>query len=742
MRPFPFVTIACLTLSLLWLIAETSGAADLFVSTEGSDAWTGTLDAPNPEASDGPFATIERARDAVRKLKAEGLKRDLVVQIRGGEYRLQETVVFGLEDSGAGDFTITYEAYPDETPVFSSDVDVEEWEPLSEPVPGLPEAAEGNVWVADLSKQGADLGRFLTLYDASGRLPRARSEGFIPVMPESKDEKSKSSRSELHFPEGTIKNWPNLEEVDLVVRPLHAWVVNILPLTAVDEEAQMAKVGIQATYAMDELHYLQGTESVWVENVIEALDSPGEWVLDTLTGKLYLWPRAGGTPENITAPRLQEYFRVEGEIDLNGPTDKPVRNLAFRGLTFTRGETYRVTQEDKGLQHDWEMQDKANALLRFRGAANCIVEDCHFVHSGGTAIRVDLEGRNIQIRDNHIEHIGATGVLICGYGPGTKDLSHHNLVANNHIHHVGEIYAHAPGIFLWQSGENRVANNLIHHTPYAGIIVSGVMTDFFSKFGNGRELVRTLRWHEMGAREENQTLEEIRPYLHSHDNLVEYNEIHHAMEQLGDGNGIYIRGAGADNVIRRNYIHDLLSPVALQSAIRTDGGQRDTLIAENLIYRCTSQGIQVKLNNRVENNIVADIIPPIHKGETRLPSYLKLREGPMTGGAIQRNILYHPGKEADFYDQGRTPRLVAAWAKEADTDYNLYFCAGDPQLSQSVLRKARREGIDAHSLATDPLFVDPAKGDFRLKPDSPALTLGFVPIELSKIGLQPKERSK
>ncbi len=53
-----------------------------------------------------------------------------------------------------------------------------------------------------------------------------------------------------------------------------------------------------------------------------------------------------------------------------------------------------------------------------------------------------------------------------------------------------------------------------------------------------------------------------------------------------------------------------------------------------------------------------------------------------------------------------------------------------------MLNKARRDGIDAHSLAADPHFMDPANGDFLLKPNSPALKLGFVPIDLSKIGLR------
>jgi hypothetical protein len=398
-----------------------------------------------------------------------------------------------------------------------------------------------------------------------------------------------------------------------------------------------------------------------------------------------------------------------------------------------------VAVNDKGLQHDWDMHDKPNAMLRLRGAENCVIEKCHFLQSGGTAIRVDLHGQNNRIQSNHLEHLGSAGILICGYGPGTKDVSHHNLVLNNHIHHVGEVHAHSPGIFLWQSGENRIANNLIHHTPYSGMIISGVMTDFFSKNGNGRELVRTIRCHEVGTQKGKCTLEEVRPFLHSHDNLIEYNEIHHAMEKLNDGNGIYIRGCGAGNIIRRNYIHDLLAPTVMQSAIRTDGGQRDTLISENLIYRCVAQGMQIKLNNRAINNVIADIRPGSHKGEERTPMFLKLYEGPLTGGAHQRNIFYHPGKDVVFYQETKNFRTpVGAFAKDADTNHNIYFCAGNPSLGKSFLTQKQSEGVDKDSLAQDPLFIDPQNGDFRFKPSSPALKLGITPLDLSKVGLIKK----
>lgn len=81
------------------------GSAGFYISTEGSDSWSGTLAAPDAQGADGPFATLMRARDAVRDLKREK-SADLVVLVRGGMYPLDKTVVFGLDvDPAAGDFS-------------------------------------------------------------------------------------------------------------------------------------------------------------------------------------------------------------------------------------------------------------------------------------------------------------------------------------------------------------------------------------------------------------------------------------------------------------------------------------------------------------------------------------------------------------------------------------------------------------------------------------------------------------
>lgn len=526
-----------------------------------------------------------------------------------------------------------------------------------------------------------------------------------------------------------------MDEAEIKVRPHHAWIVNMLPVKSFDANKQTVTTSIDATYAMNVLHFLKKTKNCWLENVIEELDKPGEWVLNSKTGKVYLWKR---NDSPIVAPSLNELIRVEGRIDFEGPNDIPVRNLVFKGLTFKHGKRYQLTKNDKGLQHDWDMLDKDNAVLRLRGAENCVVEQCHFLHSGSGAIRVDLHGIENTISSNHIEYMGGGGILLCGYGPGTKDVNKKNIIYNNNIHHVGEVYWHSPGIFIWQSGENRIVNNLIHHTDYTAMIISGCMSHFFRK--KGRELSKTVRWQELSHLPKEITRKDALPYLHTRDNIIENNEIHHSMLRLGDGNAIYIRGSGENNIIKHNYIHDMVGKTQMQAAIRTDGGQTGTSIYGNLIYNATSQGILTKLNNKVENNIVANIIAP-PRGY-----YLSVREGPLTGASIQRNIFYSTSKIGHFIDElpprkegsteDRRGRALAR-VKDAYTDYNIYFNKVDPEIGKALLEKNQKDGVDLNSISIDPLFIDPENGDFRFKPESPALKMGIKPFDFTKVGLQP-----
>ncbi len=701
----------------LFLCALSVRGADYYVSPAGQDS--------NPGTQAKPFATIERARDAVREAKRKSPAKNYQVVLRGGTYRLSKTVVFSREDSAAAGRTITYSAFPGEAPVFTSGMPVTGWK------------KEDRWWVADLAP---GISPFLTLYDAKGRLDRAKSARFTPT----KDYRAVPDMDKytLPFPAGALKNWPNLKDVEVVIRPNYGWVLNILPLESVDEKAGVARTAIPASYHMVKVRWglrdVNTKGTAWVENTLEGLDAPGEWVIDSALRKLYLIPREG-RPQGIEAPRLTELFRVEGDIDYDGPVDRPVTGLVFRGLAFTGADRFRWEKNRNGLtlQHDWEMFDRPTAMFRLRGTERVAIEQCRFYASGGGAIRVDLHGQQNRISDNVIEHIGGAGVVLAGYGPGLKDVNKSNEVLRNHIHHVGEILWHSPAVFAWQSGGNRIANNLLHDTNYTALLVSGRI--FWSNDGRG-DGWKTIRWNEIASTGIKELLPAVarpswkqrEPFLHGRKNIVERNEIHDVMQKLWDGDAIYVSGTGGGNVVRENFIHDCMSENMCE-AIRCDDDQNETLIERNIILRTGGMGtgIAIKGVNDVLNNFIIDAV------STFLPRGIISLEGvPVEGSKIQRNIVSLSKTGINPFYAKNVIAPPDPKIGDTRTDFNLYWNSADGKWADAHLSKARAEGVEKNSLTGDPMFVDPQKGDCRFRPGSPAAKLGIQPVDLRRVGLR------
>ena len=694
------------------------GAADFYVSPVGDDAHPGT--------KRKPFASLTRARDAVRQAKQAKPDHDFTVRLRGGTYRLSETIVFSLDDSATDGHTITYAAYPNEKPVFSSGFAIGGWR------------KDGKIWVADLPPS---VKPFRTLYDRTGRLPRARGPAFSPT----RDYRTVEGMDKitLPFPSGALKNWPNLADAEIVIRPNYGWVLNILPLESVDEASGVARTQIPASYPMIKVRWglrdVNTKGTAWVENVLDVLDEPGEWVLNIPERKLYLLPR-DEKPEDIEAPQLTELVRIEGRIDYEGPRDEPVRGLVFRGLTFTRGDRWpwETNRIGSTLQHDWEMFDRPTALVRLRGAENIWFERCHWHESGGAGLRMDLHARSNRVTDCVLEHLGGAGVVLAGYGPGTKNVNRGNEIARNHLHHVGEILWHAAAVCVWQSGENHMHHNLIHDTPYTAITVSGRIN--WNKEGRG-DGWKTIRWNEIEKLGNDALLPKpgyrpdwkLRaPFLHGRNNVVERNEIHDVMQKLWDGDAIYVSGTGGGNCIRENFIRDCLSENMCEG-IRCDDDQHETIIERNVILRNGGMGVGIAIKgiNHVLNNFIVDPTPFFqHRG------LLSLEGVPVDGSRIQHNVLLavKPGLRPFFLKNligPPDPRF-----SETRTDFNLFWHASDPKWADAHLSAARAEGMEEHSQVGVPRFRNPDRGDFRFKPGSAAPPLGIEPVDLRKVGLR------
>jgi hypothetical protein len=731
-------------LTFIFCAMLNAASMEYYVSPAGNDA--------NPGSIDKPFATLEKAKTAVRG-SLSVVKGDVTVYLRGGMYQLKETIVFEPGDGGKDNQRVIYRNYEGEEPVISSGVRVDGWKKLAVKPDGLPEAAFGNVYVADMPE---GIGTFYALYDGLYRLKRAVGEGFAPLQGP-KDRGVWDTRNQLHYPEGTVlKNWDNLSDIEIVIRPWCLWTMNILPLERVDEQKRIAYTSLTGTYPLTKERYSRfGSKSVWIENAIELLDSPGEWVVNTKTRKIYLWPRSDITNSSIYIPTLRELFYVGGDEE----RQIPVRNISFEGLTFAHGDRDVWTDERVGLQHDWEMYDTANAMLRLRWARDCEITGCAFVGSANTGIRLDMYAQNNEISGNMLAHLGGSGIVLCGYGPGTRDLNKNNNIINNHIHHIGEIYWHNQGILLFQSGSNRIAHNQIHNVPYNAISVGGVSPMLFEyrKQNSIQEagLQKTINMDDCGhiIESEKQTRwSDVLGYLHGRDNVIEYNRIHNAVEILGDGNGIYIRMVPGGNIVRRNYLYD---SDGYGVAIRPDGDQFDCEIYENVISNWASGGIAVQKRNKVFNNIIVNASITV----SSIPEVVQEPNGylvfagvgndvygapPLEDARLYRNILYHtldtepvfyaspnPEWPKDYYDS--VFKVLCA----PDIDYNvIHWSGGRDGFMRRYIKDIRESrGDDHNSIIADPLFVEPDAGDFRLKFGSPAHQLGIKEIDTRQIGL-------
>jgi hypothetical protein len=713
---------------------------EFYVAVDGNDNANGSLSKP--------FATLPKAVDAVRSIRKKGNSNPAPIYLRGGRHQLYQTLVLGIADGltlpaepttqkEPGTAQLTFAAYPGENPVVSSGIPVMNWKLATADLVELPASAKGKVWVADMP---AGMGRFYTLYDGKGRLNRARGKGFVPT-------KTGDKRT-LYFPAGKLKNWNNLSDVEINIRAGRAWAINMLSLESVDEQNGVAKTAVTATYELGPLagwvHTKDGS-SAWIENTLDALDEHGEWVVDSKLGKIWLWPAnpvADGSPEGILAPSASELIRVEGKIEYDGTTDKPVRGIAFSGITFTHGDRWAWTDDENrvgwGMQHDWDMFDRPTAALRFRGAEHCQVVNCKFVNSGGTGVRFDLHAQRNKVENCEFAHLGEAAILLAGYGPGTKDANKHNEIINNHIHHFSEITWHSPGIWAWQSGYNRIANNYIHHSGYAAVLLTTRVTPNVKKTGEGG---MTIRYNDINPADLNREQDGYESWLarekynHSRHNLVEYNEITHSVQKLSDGNAIYVSGTGTGNIIRYNYIHDNLEH-SFPSAIRCDDDQNGTLVFGNIIYnnygfesQIASKGI-----NDIINNFVIDPQCSPHWG------YISFEWAPIKGSKAYHNIIIsHPnGGKANCERPRRPGSPVPSDPKlvETEMESNLYYNPVDPNWMGDQFAKMRAVGKEQASLVGDPMFIDPKGGNFGFKEGSPALKLGIQSLDVTKMGLK------
>ncbi len=668
-------------LAMLTLACATSAghaARALYVSPEGNDAWSGTLPEPNQEGTDGPFGSLERARDEVRTLKAAETQIEgaIVVEFGGGIYELARTFELTAEDSGTADCPVVYRSRPGETVRLVGGKVVTGWQPVTDPavLARMDASAQGKVYQADLRAIGvSDLGKMdpgqrwgasspgLEVFFADEPMTLARwpNEGFVKIPkvlgPTPKDIRGTKGCMEGIFSyEGDRPaRWVNEKDIMLEGYWFWDWADQRLKVESIDTEKRVITLQPEPKHGFG---FRKGMY-YYAYNLLPELDQPGEWYLDRDSGLLYFWPPSPLTDAEVVVSVVPTLVKM-----------KDVAHVSFNGLIF---EGCRST------------------ALSLSNVTGVRVERSVIRNTGHWG--VSLSGRDSGIVGCDLYNLASGGVSMSG--GDRKTLTPAGLYVDNcHMYRFGRWNPICkPGVQVNGVG-NRVTHNLFNDAPHMAIMWGG--NDHLFEYNEFHSVVH-------GANDAGIMYAGYNPAMRGH--MIRYNYFHHVYGFHDKGcNGVYLDDMFCSATIYGNVFYKVPRAAFI-------GGGHD---------------------NVVDNNIFVDCKPALHV-DARMMGWAH-----KSVPTMKQRLEAVPYKEEPW--RSRYPQLLTYlegnYAEPRGNLVTRNICWGG---SWDQIEGKARPGVtlEKNLVGVDPLFVDAAKEDFRLKPESPAWELGFERIPIEKIGL-------
>ena len=448
----------------------------------------------------------------------------------------------------------------------------------------------------------------------------------------------------------------------------------------------------------------------FVENIAEELDAPGEWFYDKTTKTLSFMPPPGVDLRTATV----EVSQLKKLVELKGGTTTPLKNVYLQGIQFVHAERTFMEAYEPLLRSDWMIYRGAAVLLVNTEA--CQITDCEFTDLGGNAVLMSAYNRNSGVKGSHFHHIGASAISFVGdtsavrsaafryekfvpYAgldrqPGPKSGAYpaQCTAEDNLIHHTGQLEKQSAGVQISMASEIVVRHNSIYQVPRAGINI-----------GEG-----TWGGH-----------------------LLEFNDVFDTVLETGD-HGAF-NSWGRDRFWHPNR-ETMDSLVAAHPELILLDAQKTTVIRNNR-FRC-DHGWDIDLddgssNYHIYNNVCLNGGLKFREGFNRIAENNILINNSFhphvwfknSGDVFRKNIMMRP----------YAPIGIKDWGKEVD--YNVFP-------DEAALQKAQKDGTDAHSVFGDPQFLNAEKGDYQVRNESPALTIGFQNFPMNQFGVQkPSLRS-
>ncbi|MGR0482456.1 MAG: right-handed parallel beta-helix repeat-containing protein [Candidatus Electronema sp. V4] len=682
---------------------------ELFVDHDGNDA-------ANLGTKNSPFATLTRARDAIRAVKqASGLPDGgITVWVRGGLYEMKDSFTLSAQDSGSEGKPIVHRGYPGEvvrlvgavrldpsdfslvTQTSSPDI----WSRL-DPV------AQGHVYQLTLSAYRDDFGTLATREWWEN--DPAALELFFKGEPM---QLSRWPDVDIQFPFETVaaaisttqfiyngsrpERWSKAEDIRLHGYWVHLWNEQYVSVSSIDYQNKIFTLSAAPKVAEDEKKPIAEGQPYYALNLLEEITQPGEWYLNRTTGIIYFWP-----PEPLDGKEI--YVSVLGE-SLIAAEDVSHVKLCDLTLEMSRAE-----------------------LVRIINGSFVTIDNCILRNSGLSGVRMDGPNNfNNKINKTEIYNTGNEGIILASGNRYTLTAGNSSVI-NCNIHDFSRlVWTYTPAIRVYGAG-NRVSNNLIHDAPHAAIIFEGNnhLIDY-------NEIKNVCRWSsDAGA------VYSGRDWSYQ-GNKIKYNFIHH----ISTG----FHGMAEDWRVHGVYLDDFISGTEVfgntfyqisGGAIRNGGG-RDNIIENNVIAKsgsaieATNHGVCWITNDGGDSDMLKKIIPMNYKNDPWKTAYPRLAAIPNTWEELISPSARWLYPEGCVFSRN-IGWMNSQWSKEEDWPTFESGCLVDAGSSAGVFAVYKDKSNNIEN--SDPLFVDEANLNLALRPDSPAYTIpGFQPIPFGQIG--------
>ncbi len=515
------------------------------VAPGGSDQAKG--DAGAPLAT--PHGAIERLPEIARQSPDAQVR----VLLRGGAYPIERPLTIERRHVPAKG-SLTFAAADDATALISGGRRITGWK-----------VNEDGTWSVAISEAAAGEWKFRELFVDGQRRPRARhpNAGYLRI-----DAAFADKRSGFTFGDGDLPQlWTGGGELVF----LHDWSTSRVPVQEVDHETRRLTVAFPIGNHADhyKIDHFEPHPRYYVENHRALLDAPGEWLLDD-KGVLLYRPLPDEKPDatEVIAPRAEALLLVTGD------DDGPIRNVHFDRVHFEhcawqlpeRGfaASQATAFEQRGDQPRSGSRNFVPTAIRFERAEDCSFTRGLIAHLGTSGIQFGSRTKNCRLEDCVIEDISGNGVnlgedtsrLVTGrpWWQGAPDqAAAGHLVRHNRIERCGQQFFGAVAVWVGIARQMQIDHNEIANHPYTGVSLGWM-------------------WNPTPTP--------------ASENVVAQNHIHHVMQVLSDGGGIYTLGRQPGTRLVDNVIHDvpLNAGRAESNGMFLDEGSDQTEIVGNTIY--------------------------------------------------------------------------------------------------------------------------------------------------------------